>query len=617
MPRIRTEDVGRVRERSPIHEVVSDHVTLRPAGSGSLKGLCPFHDEKSPSFHVTPAKGLYFCFGCQAGGDVIDFVRRIDHLEFNEAVEKLAARAGVELRYEEAGSAPRRQAGERTRLLRLHAAAEAFYRDQLDSDAALIGRRFLEERGFVRSAAEQFGIGFAPPGWDALTRHLRAAGAAEPDLIVGGLAKQGPRGLIDRFRARLVWPIRDITGDTVGFGARRLSDDDPGPKYLNSPETPIYRKSHALYGIDLAKRAIATQRSVVIVEGYTDVMACHLAGVPTAVATCGTAFGDEHRRVLRRLLMDDDAFGGRVVFSFDGDEAGRKAALRAFEDDQRFVAQTYVAVDAHGLDPCELRQRHGEEALRQLLRSAVPMFEFAIKGAVDRHDLDVPEGRVAALHTAAPLVAAIRDRSLRPEYTRALAGWLGMEVSAVDTAVRAVTARRPRASRPAPAVDAAARATDRPDPLDRRLMVDRELVKVVLQYPDLAPAEVDHLAPEALAHPAYAAVLTAVRAAGGVSGAQSSFLSDVAAAAADDNVRALTTELAVESLRTDEQTIARYAREQLARVRGRQMDGDVLDLRSRLQRLPADSPDYASVFGQLVTLEQRRRSLREQAMGDA
>ena len=624
MPRIRHEDVQLVRERAPIAEVVGEHVTLRNAGGGSLKGLCPFHDEKSPSFHVTPAKGLYFCFGCQAGGDVIDFVRRIDHLEFNEAVEKLASRAGVTLRYEEGGVSPRRQVGERTRLVQLHRDAEQFYIGLLTSPDAEPARAFLRERGFDAAAADRFGVGFSPDGWDGLVRHLRGKGYSDRDLVTGGLAKEGPRGLIDRFRGRLMWPLRDITGDTVGFGARKLLDGDSGPKYLNSPETPIYRKSQVLFGIDRAKRDIASQRRAVIVEGYTDVMACHLAGVTTAVATCGTAFGDDHRKVLRRLLMDDDAFGGQVIFTFDGDAAGRKAALRAFADDQRFVAQTFVAVESHGLDPCELRQQYGDAAVVALVESRVPMFEFAIKSELVNHDLTLAEGRVAALRAAAPLVASIRDQSLRPEYGRALAGWLGMEVPAVQRAVVDASRATRSASKPAPSpatdqAEAPVSAFSRPDPHDRSQLVDRELLKLVIQEPQAVPTEFDDLTAQSLGHPGYVAVANAVRGAGGVRSDESrgkAWIEHISLHATDDAVRSLVMELAVEPLRTDDDSRARYAREQLARVQGRQVDAVVVDLRSRLQRLDPESAEYTTVFGELVALEQQRRQLRDVAMGE-
>ncbi|GLY18051.1 hypothetical protein Kisp01_50650 [Kineosporia sp. NBRC 101677] len=439
--RIRREDVEAVRERSRIDEIVSEHVTLRPAGVGALKGLCPFHDEKTPSFNVRPTVGYYHCFGCDKGGDVISFVMEIDHLNFAEAVERLAQRLGMELRYEDEGGndgqKPREGLNQRRRLLEANRAAAQFFAEQLGTapDASK-GRQFLVDRGFDQSAAEHFGVGFAPRGGEVLTRHLIGRGFTSDELVAAGLTGQGRRGLYDRFRGRLIWPIRDVTGETLGFGARRLFDDDGiEAKYLNTPETVLYKKSHVLYGVDLAKREIAKSRQVVVVEGYTDVMACHLAGEGTAVATCGTAFATDHIRIVRRLIGDDRNSGGRVIFTFDGDAAGQKAALRAFEEDQRFVAQTYIALAPKGLDPCDLRLQQGNEAVRELIATRRPMFEFKIQSIMKEVDLSTAEGRVQGLRLAAPVVAGIKDPALRPEYARELAGWLGMEVEPVKQAV--------------------------------------------------------------------------------------------------------------------------------------------------------------------------------------
>jgi DNA primase len=625
--RINPDDIVSVRERSSIAEVVGEVVTLRNAGSGSLKGLCPFHEEKTPSFHVTPAKGLYYCFSCQAGGDVIGFVQAIDHLTFAEAVEKLAARSGIELRYEASGATPRGQQGQRTRLIELHREAAAFYADQLGGTEAVTGRRFLDERGFDAAAAARFGVGYAPQGWDTLTKHLRQRGFTDIELTVSGVAKEGQRGLIDRFRGRLIWPIRDLSGDVVGFGARKLYDDDPGPKYLNSPESPVYRKSQVLYGVDLAKKSIANQGQAVIVEGYTDVMACHLSGVETAVATCGTAFGDEHVKVLRRLLMDADTFRGEVVFTFDGDAAGQKAALRAFDDDQRFVAQTFVAVEPHGLDPCELRQQYGPDAVRTLVDTRVPLFEFAIRSVLSRYDLNLPEARVSALREAAPLVARIKDVSLRPEYARSLAGWLGMDVAPVRDAIARATASSgsPRQHRPAQQAPVSASAepprtpsVPRPPANDRNLAVERELLKVTLQQPALVGTGFDALGPDVWQHPAYSAVALAIMAAGGAGSSPGgdAWPRTVMAAAPDDTVRSLVTELSVEPLRVADTPDERYAAEQLARVRERGITRRIGEIRSRLQRTdPAQQDEYAGVFAELIDLEQQRRRLLDEAMG--
>ena len=438
--RIRDEDVALVRERAPIAEIVGEHLQLRRVGN-RLTGLCPFHDEKSPSFNVNAEQGFFHCFGCAENGDVISFVQKIDHLDFRDAVERLAARVGVQLRYEQGGAAPPGAQpagppgpGQHRGQGLLRRAAD------LAGDEAAIGREFLAKRGFDQAAAEQFSVGYAPKGWDDLVKHLRAQGFSAQELIDSGLASEGQRGPIDRFRGRLIWPIRDITGDVIGFGARKLYDDDTMPgKYINTPETALYKKSHVLYGVDAAKREIARQGRAVVVEGYTDVMACHLAGVPTAVATCGTAFGEDHIKVLRRLLMDQDEFRGEVIFTFDGDAAGQKAALRAFADDQKFVTQTFVAVEpGGGMDPCDLRLTKGDAAVRDLVEHRIPLAEFAIRTVLARYDLDIPEGRVQALAAAAPVVAQLKDRALRPEYARQLAGWLGMDVDTVLTKVAEV-----------------------------------------------------------------------------------------------------------------------------------------------------------------------------------
>ena len=358
---IRRSDIDEVRSRTNIADIVGDFVTLKSAGVGSMKGLCPFHEERSPSFHVRPQVGLYHCFGCNEGGDVFSFLQKMDHVTFAEAVERLAGRLGYELHYEDGGQAS--DHGNRARLLAANAAAEKWFQAQLGTPAAQIGRDFLGARGFDAAAAQRFGIGFAPKSFNALGDALKAQGFKEEELTASGLLSTGDRGnSYDRFRGRLIWPIRDVTGQTVGFGARKLlsDDEDKGPKYLNTPETTVYHKSQVLYGLDLARRDIAKGKQVVVVEGYTDVMACHLAGVTTAVATCGTSFGVEHIKVIRRVLGDvansDTSQTGEVVFTFDPDAAGQNAASKAFAEEQRFAAQTFVALAPDDLDPCDLRR---------------------------------------------------------------------------------------------------------------------------------------------------------------------------------------------------------------------------------------------------------------------
>lgn len=608
MARIRDEDVVLVRERARIDEVVRDYVSLRSAGGGSLKGLCPFHDEKSPSFHVTPAKGFWHCFGCQEGGDVISFIRKIDALQFNDAVEKLAAKYGIHLRYEEGTAAPNRQQGQRQRLLDAHTAAAAFYAGQLASPDAQAGREFLEGRGFDAAAAKHFGVGFAPRGWDRLLTHLRGLGFSQEELLTGGLMSQGQRGVYDRFRGRLVWPIRDLSGAVIGFGARRLFEDDDGPKYLNTPETPIYKKSQVLYGLDLARRDIAKQQQVVIVEGYTDVMACHLAGVTNAVATCGTAFGGEHIKVLRRLLADDDAFTGQVIFTFDGDAAGRKAALRAFEDDQKFVASTYVAVEPNGMDPCELRQASGDAAVRQLIASRSPMFEFAIRSSLGEFDLETAEGRVAAIRATAPIVGRIRDQALRPEYVRLLAGWIGVEPAVVSRAIST------SGKGEAPAM-ARTRPATRPTSVEAR--VEREALKAALQYPLEVQDWYAVVESDAFTVPEHRRAHEAIAAAGGTGAAvDAGWFDRVLEAAADDAVRSTLTGAIVDPLAIDAKADpGPYCTSVVARLLELDAVRRIVELKSRVQRLEAGSPEQERAFGDLLALEAQRRELSELARG--
>ena len=645
-----------VRERAAIEDIVGAHVTLKSAGVGSMKGLCPFHDERSPSFHVRPQVGRWHCFGCGEGGDVISFVQKIDGLSFTEAVEYLAGRAGITLQYEEGGG-PRSgvDSGSRRRLLDAHGVAAQFYAEQLTSPGAAAGRAFLAERGFERAHAEQFGMGFAPQGWDSLLRHLRGRGFTEPELIASGLMSQGNRGIYDRFRGRLVWPIREVTGDVIGFGARKLFDEDQGPKYLNTPETALYKKSQVLYGLDLAKREIAKSHQAVIVEGYTDVMAAHLSGVPTAVATCGTAFGSDHARIVRRLIGDSAgvggvqlasgaSVGGEIIFTFDGDSAGQKAAMRAFGEDQSFSAQTFVAVEPSGMDPCELRQARGPDAVRALVAGRTPLYEFVIRTTLTSFDLNTVEGRVGALRAAAPVVAGIRDAGLRPGYALKLAGWIGMDTEPVLAAVRdagrsnggsaGATRRhagpvrdgsndsRGGAGNRQPASSSARGDTAfRPDRRDPVARLEAQALEVALQQAHLVPAEFDALATDAFAVPAFRAVHEAIRAAGGMAGARdlvagaggaTSWVEKVSDEAAAP-VRSLVTELAVTPLPEDRPgSVETYVRGVVGALIDLGLTREIADARGRLQRMDPDrDPEpYQTAFAELIAIESRRRSLR-------
>lgn len=644
---IKREDIDEVRQRTDIKEVVDGYVTLKGAGLGSFKGLCPFHDERSPSFTVRPQVGRYHCFGCGEDGDVISFVQKLDHTSFHEAVEKLAARIGFELRYEDGGSGPNREdVGRRQRLIDAHKVADEFFRAQLLTPAATEARTFLHDRGFDRAAADQFGVGYAPQGWDSLLKHLRGRGYTDPELKLTGMFSEGGRGIYDRFRGRLIWPIRDIAGDTIGFGARKLYEDDQGPKYLNTPETALYKKSQVLYGIDLAKRSIAKDRQLVVVEGYTDVMACHLAGIPTAVATCGTAFGTEHIKIARRLLSDDGS-GGEVIFTFDGDAAGQKAALRAFEEDQRFVAQTYVAVEPSGADPCELRQSKGDAAVRDLIAARRPLFEFAIRAALKRHNLDTVEGRIAALRESAPVVAQIRDAGIRPAYARELSGWLGMPVEEVSRAVGAAAKRAAQAPSggagsglyqgqgrgqgsgyaaaagggapgvaPVPA-SAALPSFNRPDPRDPVAAMERQALEVALQQPGMLEGETWQRFTDArFSTPAYLAIHEAIRATGLTFAGDPVRWVEQLLQEVPEPLRPLVSELAVVPLpASTADGVVRYCKDILARLFELQITRVKADKMGQLQRLDAtaDPEQFQRLNRELMQLEMQRRSLRAEA----
>ncbi|HET6167165.1 MAG TPA: DNA primase [Marmoricola sp.] len=612
--RIRDEDIAEVREKARIDDVISAYVTLKSAGGGNLKGLCPFHDEKSPSFNVTPSRGMYHCFGCGVGGDVIKFVMEIDGLGFTETVERLADKVGVALRYEEGG--PQRSTGgpQRPRLVEAHKHAAAWYADLLaGAPEAATARQFLAERGFDQSAAETFGVGFSPRGGEDLVRHLRQVGFRDEELVASGLAGDGGRGLYDRFRGRLMWPIRDSSGDTIGFGARRIFDDDRiEAKYLNTPETSIYKKSQVLYGIDLARREIARASQAVIVEGYTDVMACHLSGVKTAVATCGTAFGDDHGRVIRRLLQDHDEFRGEVIFTFDGDEAGQKAALRAFEGDQNFAGQTYVAVEPSGLDPCDLRLQEGDAAVRELVARRVPLYRFVLGNVVSRYDLDRADGRIDAMRDAARLVTAIRDRSKVDAFARELAGMIGIDPYDVQREVRRAASRGSDTAAPAPAAIPAGL----PDARDPRLALERETLKLVVQHPGVIASLLTDVDEEDFTHPAYRAVWSVVTTAGGAATADSQWATRLHGAATDERLQGLLTALAVEEVHTSKELTTAYAAQHVHRLRELTALRRIADLKSRLQRTNPveEAADYNRMFGELVALEQHRRDLREKAL---
>ncbi|WP_347979162.1 DNA primase [Microbacterium sp. ProA8] len=616
MGRIRQADVDEVKARTNIADIIGERVALKSAGVGSLKGLCPFHDERSPSFNVRPQAGFYHCFGCGESGDVYSFLRAMDHVTFTEAVERLAGRIGYSLHYEDGGAAPEHTG--RARLYAANAAAAEFFRAQLSTAEADIARRFLGQRGFDAGAAGHFGVGYAPKGWSGMHAALRAQGYSDEELSSAGLVSQGQRGVYDRFRGRVVWPIRDVTGQVIGFGARRLYDDDNGPKYLNTPETTIYKKAQVLYGLDLAKREVSRQHRVVVVEGYTDVMACHLAGITTAIATCGTAFGSDHITVLRRV-MGDDSTAGEVVFTFDPDAAGQKAALRAFADAKRFNAQTYVATGPEGLDPCDLRLARGDGAVRALLETKVPMVEFVIDQRISGFDLASVEGRVGALRSAAPVVAELRDPLLQPEYVRVLARRLGMDTEdvrrEVERAGRGGGSRRdpsPGTSPTEPADEGALRVTLATLPRTPEVGLERDALMGVLQFGHRMDATlIERALEQPFRNSALDAVRVAIREAPGM---QRPGWSADAVATVREPYRSLAAELlAGDFPALNDEAAVTSAGDLARRLVLRRFDREKAELLGAIQRVPAASEEGRSIRLRLRELDARRQALVDEA----
>lgn len=452
------EDIERVRAAADLYDIVSATVTLKPSGTGTFVGLCPFHDEKTPSFSVRPSLGVWHCFGCGAGGDVFKYVEQKENIDFREAVEFLADRYHIEMHYkQEQNNDSQARGSKRARLLEANEEAQKFFVSNLGTKEAAPARELLAGRNFTPQQSARFSCGYAPKGWDNLVRYLANKGFTRQELLDAGLARLGQRGIYDYFRGRLTWPIRDSTGRTLGFGARKLYDDDSiSAKYINTPDTVLYRKTQVLYGIDLAKANIVKKRQVVIVEGYTDVMACHLAGIDTAVATCGTAFGVEHAKIVRRLIADDSlgaiqlvgplkvdgqSVSSRIVFTFDGDAAGQKAALHAFGLDSAFLTQTFVAVADNNLDPCDLRIQRGDEAVRSLVAHASPLYDFVIDTVINRFETSYTTGQMGAIKAVAPLIAQIRDRSLLDLYMRKAVRSIGVDLAVMRNEVESARRR--------------------------------------------------------------------------------------------------------------------------------------------------------------------------------
>ena len=680
---IKKEDIEKVRAAADLYDIVSASVSLKPSGTGTFVGLCPFHDEKTGSFNVRPALGVWHCFGCGLGGDVFKFVEEQENIDFREAVELLADKYHIELHYEQNGNARAEHSGsKRARLLEANEAAQRFFASQIMTKEALAARKLLGGRTFTQADCERFGCGYAPQGWDNLVRHLASQGFTQQEMLDAGLARQGQRGVYDYFRGRVTWPIRDSTGRTLGFGARKLYDDDQiAAKYINTPDTQLYHKNQVLYGIDLAKQAIVKKRQAVIVEGYTDVMAMHLAGVDTAIATCGTAFGEEHAKIVRRLVKDDSLgaiqlvgplkvdgqpVSSRIVFTFDGDAAGQKAALHAFGLDPAFLSQTFVAVAEHNLDPCDLRIEQGNEAVRALVARAKPLYDFVIGAAINRFDTSYSTGRLGAVKAVAPLIAQIRDRSQVDLYTRQAARRIGgvdldmmrreVERCRRQLRVRDEDAYAPKRRLVQPQHADGAMTSERVRQIEREnarkqtfyhvddavFIAEEQFMAVLVQIPNAIRVDwFDSLTPASFETSVFRALFQAVVAAGGLpetTTPQGLWMHNLTKAGGP-MLEPVINELAVmplpladrsangddaqgQRVQSDANSPAsatkaevRYASELLARLLDMGFVRSIASARARMSRLP-DGEEKIALLGTITNMEASRKSLQNQVHGN-
>lgn len=481
---INSDDIAALKDRVAIEDIVGEVVSLRRVGS-LYRGLCPFHDDSRPSFDVSPDRKMYICRSQCGSGDVFTFIQKTKNMSFVESVEYLADKIGMQLRY--TGASTGESTSRRKILVEINKEAVKFYKKQLSTPEAKEGLKYLSERDFTTEDIEEFDIGFAPNGWDTLLNYLKDKSFLEEDIISAGLAIKNDSGKVyDRFRDRLTWTIYNGTGEPVGFGARKLSESDQGPKWLNTPETSIYKKSEVLYGLSKARSAIAKDQVAVIVEGYGDVMACHLSGVPYAVATCGTAFATSHVNIIRRLIRDGDSYKGKVIFTFDGDEAGKQAALRVFmKDNSKFASQTYVAVAPEGMDPLDLRIKKGPGAVKELIDNAVPLVEFVIEQKLEEYQLGSSEGKVNAMRAVLPILKDIQDPLLQQEYIRRSAGLIGLPESDVRSAFAAFVKNSNAYEKPDiikhVEEEEVSYEIELPSPTDLKLRDERELIKALYQ----------------------------------------------------------------------------------------------------------------------------------------
>jgi DNA primase len=574
-------DIDRVRDATDIVELVSEVTKVKRSGR-SYMAICPFHQEKTPSMSLDKARGFYHCFGCGKGGDVFGFVEETQGVDFRDALEMLARKAGVTLTHDPADAQRRGRRAAAVEALRL--AVEIYHRRLKKSPEAGPARAYLRARGYDVDLIDDWKLGFAGVDWETATKELKSAGVEEKALLDGGLSRRGRHGLYDVFRGRLIFPIHDVRGDPVGFGARRIEEierdatNNPDAKYVNSADSIVYHKAEVLFGLDRARTKMSGDAPAIVVEGYTDVIAMHQAGVETAVATCGTALGDGHFNLLRR-------FSEKVVLAFDSDEAGAKAALRGdeLETPFRLDLDLRVAVMPAGLDPADMVQQGKADELIEAVETARPLLEHRIEHEVGRHDLAGPEGRARALHAAAQQVRRINDRIARSEYIRFVAGLLRMDMGDVEAAV-AAGARTSQATSPA-----AQRPYDR---------LEAELLRVALASGDTIEELAASDFTDARLGSAFRAIAVEL---GRTPPGTPADITKVD----DPSDQAVLRELALD------QTPLASIPELMGRIRSRRLDSEIDQVESELDKLGPEDDAYSDTLRRLIALQKEKRSPSE------
>jgi DNA primase len=577
--RIREEDMAALRDRADIVDVISGYLQLRKAGR-TFKGLCCFHQEKSPSMMVDPAKGLYHCFGCGAGGDVFTFVREVEGLSFNEAAQRLADRFGVQLRF--TGGSDQSGDGSRRRLIEAHSAAAAFFKELFQhSPQAAAARKYLEGRGFNQDDAQAWGLGYSPPERDTLYRHLLGRKFKPKEIVDAGLATAGASGEHrDTFRNRLMFPVADLSGQVVGFGARALGDEQP--KYLNSSKTPIYDKARILFGLDRSKAAIVKVGHSIVTEGYTDVIALHKVGMTNAVATCGTALGEDHFSLIKR-------FCDRAILAFDADAAGAVASERGFGMHAKMGLEVLIAPIPAGKDPADVALIEGADATKLIFDAARPLMLFVLEAEIARHQLDTAESKAKAVRAAAAKLAWEPNRVARGEH----AFWVARRIGVAPEQVMLEISEASEAS-------SAGRGRPAELRLPGHVKVEREALGLLLDRPEELMSDLGGIAAflteEHFDQPEHRVVFKALKDAAQAGAPVMDFLPDPAS-------RRLAAELALAPVLTKDEAelFARLEEFRLARQTGA--------LRAKLDRLDPSTETAAhdAAFEELMRLEDTRR----------